>query len=87
MYKESKNHVNHTEDGCPHPHVARQVARDWIPPSQQEIPRPDQECQSEEPKGDVTSSGGQPRKEQPVLYPVRVCRLVPTVIGGRGCAV
>jgi hypothetical protein len=80
--------MDHGDDGRLRPHITAQVARHEIPLAEQEVGRPDQECEREEPEGDIAGGGGKPRHEQPVLEPVKICALVPAVVhrGSRtGC--
>ena len=72
MHKESDNYVNHADDGCPHPHVTRQIGRDGKPPVEQQVCRPNEERKTEERESDVAGGSGKPRDKQAVLRPVRV---------------
>ena len=58
MHKESSDYMNHTDNGRPHPYIARQIARDGSPPAQQQVTGSDQERQPEESKCNVACGRG-----------------------------
>lgn len=60
MHLKSVDHVDDAEDDRPCPHITAQIARDGIPPTQQEVGRPDEERENEEPEGEVAGGDGKP---------------------------
>jgi hypothetical protein len=60
MHLKSVDHVDDAEEGRPRSRVTAQIARDGIPPAEQEVGRPDQEREPEEPEGDVAGGDGKP---------------------------
>lgn len=71
----------------PHPHIAAQIARDGIPPAEQEVGRSDEEREPKRPGGDIAGGNREPLVEAtsrpPVCHPALIhrCGLIPAVSG------
>src|SRR5919106_48852 len=64
MHPERGDNVDAAEDGRPRPYVTAQVARDGIPPAEEEVGRPDEEREPEQREGNVAGGDGKPSLER-----------------------